>query len=137
MNRIPLVAIVALSVVLGGCSPQDSGTETASGPCSLPPADIEAIRSMEANHGAQVLAGDFDAMQTDLAEDVVVIFPNQKPIVGRAAVREFQGQFPPMDAYDYQVDEVFGCGDMALARGTYSMAMWRDMGNSDRPPEQP
>ena len=102
------------------------------------------------------------SLQEDLAGDVVVIFPNQEPIVGRAAVREFQGNFPPIDAYEFPVEEIFGCGDMALARGTYSMTMtmdgvpepitdsgnwmhilrkhrdarWvivRDMGNSDRP----
>ena len=162
MNDLRLAVFAGLAVILGGCSVQDPASEIASGPCALPPAEIEAIRAMEANHGAQVLAGDFDAMQADLAEDVVVIFPNQPPIIGRVAVRGFQGNFPPIDDYEFPVEEIFGCGDMALARGTYSMSMsveevpepitdsgnwihilrkqpdgrWvivRDMGNSDRP----
>jgi ketosteroid isomerase-like protein len=162
MKRLPLAGLTCLVVILSGCSPEDPEAQIVSGPCTLPPEDVESIRTMETNHGAQVLNGDFDGMQADLAEDVVVIFPNQTPIIGRVAVREFQGGFPPIDEYEFLVEEIFGCGDMALARGTYSMAMsvegtpetitdsgnwmhilrkqsngrWiivRDMGNSDRP----
>ncbi len=123
MRKSLLPLLASLAVSLGGCSAEDPASEIASSPCVLLPDEVEAIRDMETTHGAQILDGDLDARQADLAEDVVVVLPNRPPIVGRSAVREFRAGFPPMHDHEFQVEEIFGCGDMALARGTYSMVV--------------
>ena len=87
----------------------------------LSESELVRIREMEAEHEAQAAAGDFDAMLPSFAEDVVAMAPNQPDIVGRAALREWQNQFPPMDAYELRVTEIEGCGDLAYVRGVYAM----------------
>lgn len=123
MLSLRQVATVAAALFIAGCARAPAADETAAGPCALPASDVEWIESLIAEHEAQVLAGDYDAMLTSFSGEVLVMMPNRPVITGREEVRKFQSEFPPIDEYKLDALDILGCGDFAVARGTYSMSM--------------
>jgi ketosteroid isomerase-like protein len=94
------------------------------GPCTLSEEDLSWIRTMEAEHEVQAATGDFNAMAKDIAEDILVMAPNQPDIVGKAQLREWQRQWEEIsfDTYSLTLEEIIGCGDIAFVRMSYSMS---------------
>ena len=157
MKNKTVVLTAFLVTATAGCSERASYGV----PCTLPDEDVAAIRAMEDAHQREVLAADWETMNTSYAQDVVVMFPNAPDIQGRDALRSLQETFPPIAEYELRFEEVDGCGDLAYVKGVYSMAlraegdaepvtdsgrwMWilrkttgswvvtRDISNSDRP----
>ncbi|MFO8173855.1 MAG: DUF4440 domain-containing protein [Longimicrobiales bacterium] len=81
--------------------------------------DRRLILAMPERHDALTLAADWDAMNEDYAEDVLVMMPGFPDMRGRTALRAFQESFPPLAVSELQIDDLDGCGDMAYARLTY------------------
>ena len=64
-------------------------------------------------------------MAEDMGDDIVVWAPNQPEVVGKAQVREWQRAWEGVsfESYDLSVDEILGCGDLAVVKGSYSMVV--------------
>jgi len=69
------------------------------------------------------------------AEDALVLYPNQPPVVGRSAIvayfESFFGDFP-RNEFDLKSSEITVTGDWAFDRGSYR---WRGFPRSGGPPE--
>ena len=81
--------------------------------------DAAAIRQALSDFVLHAVAGDWDALAALYTEEAVVMPPNQEPVVGRSAIRNF---FSALTVTDFQLEpiEIGGRGDLAFARGTYS-----------------
>ena len=92
--------------------------------CTLATEDVSWINAMEKEHEAQVLSGEFEAMRQSFADDIIVMAPNLPEIVGKNALAEWQEQWAGVayDNYELTVDEIMGCGDIAVVRMSYSMS---------------
>jgi ketosteroid isomerase-like protein len=101
-------------------------------PCTLSGEDVSWILAMAKEHGDQVLAGEFEAMRESFSEEVLVLAPNTPEIVGKQALAEWQQQWEAVsyETYELKAEEVFGCGDLAFSRFSYSMS-FRLPGNPD------
>ncbi|MGH9340092.1 MAG: YybH family protein [Acidobacteriota bacterium] len=90
---------------------------------SLGPKDVAWITAAEQNHAKHVLDGNFDALAALYAPEVLVMPPHHPDLRGWEALRHMLAQLPRVAMYDVAVVEVDGCGDFAVARGTYSLAL--------------
>ena len=124
MRVRPLRFTLVLVAAALACAPADDSASSASKePCTLPAADIEAIRGMRAAHEAELLAADWEVMIASYSPDVVLMPPNRAEIVGHQALLEYVETFPRVAEVELIFDEVDGCGDHAYVRGRYSMAI--------------
>jgi uncharacterized protein (TIGR02246 family) len=67
-------------------------------------------------------AGDVERITSLYTHDGVVMYPDQPPVIGRAAIAEyFKGFYAEFDALDFQLasSEIVVAGDWAYDRGTY------------------
>lgn len=85
--------------------------------------DRRQILAMPERHNILTLAADWDAMNEDYADDVLVMMPGLPDMRGKAALRHFQDGFPPMTMSELTIDHLDGCGDVAYARLKYRYAM--------------
>ncbi len=117
MRRIAIA--LALLGVLGfqeaGCRQKNPG--------GLSEADEAAIRQ-----GSEVFVKAANAKAwTDLAaiysEGAALLPPNQEAVNGRAAIQAWFEAFPSFTDFRTQLLEVYGRGDLAYVRGTYSMKL--------------
>jgi len=123
MLKCRRVAIFAATFSIAACGQPPATEEVTAGPCTLPASDVQWIQTLIAEHQAQVLSGDYDAMATSFADDVIMMVPNQPGFTGREKLREFQSAYPPIDEYELNALDIVGCSDLAVVRGTYSMSM--------------
>jgi ketosteroid isomerase-like protein len=93
-------------------------------------ADAAAVRAQIDRYVRTALAADFDAWGNTLAPDVIVMPPNQAPLVGRSAAVAFGKAFPKLTSFSVSVDEVTGRRDIAYARGTYAYTATMPGGSS-------
>lgn len=85
--------------------------------------DRRQILAIPERHGPQTLAADWDAMNEDYADDVLVMMPGLPDMRGKAALRKFQEGFPPVAMSELTIDHLDGCGDVAYARLSYRYAL--------------
>ena len=113
--RLPLAfAATPLAVVLAACQPE----------CRpLSEDDIAAIRSIADVHLEHVEARDWDALLSVYAEDALAMQPNQPDLRGHEAMRRYMDTYPPVIASSMEFVEIDGCGDLAYARGVYSVTV--------------
>ena len=113
MRRLALVA-VSCCLLTTACQP-DVG--------SLSDEDIAAIRSTAAAYHEAAGAKDWDAVVTYYMTDAVIMPPNQPAVQGRAGIREWYADFPTVTEVELPIVEIDGRGDLAYARGTYTLTM--------------
>jgi uncharacterized protein (TIGR02246 family) len=82
-----------------------------------------AIRDAHAAYHEAALAKDWDAVVTYYTTDAVIMPPNQPTVQGRDAIRDWYASFPPVSEVELPIVELDGWGDIAYARGTYSLTM--------------
>jgi len=73
-------------------------------------------------YAASWKAGDTARISGLYTDDAIVMYPDQPPVVGRAAISEyFKGFFTEFEALDFQLasSEIVVAGDFAYDRGTY------------------
>lgn len=92
-------------------------------PGALSVEDTEAIRAIGEQFVRFMLARDFDALVRLYTEDGVFMPPGRPPLKGRLALREWLGAFPQVTRLTFTLDEIDGRGDLAYARGTYTMTL--------------
>jgi ketosteroid isomerase-like protein len=90
---------------------------------SFSDADAAAIRSQIDTYAKTALAADWDAWGQTLAPDVIALPPNSPPIIGRDAAIAYARTYPKLTRLVETVDEVVGEGNLAYARGRYSLAV--------------
>lgn len=106
--------IAACALVAAGCQP---------GPAPLSDADRQAIQAVSEQFMRHIESGNVDSLAALYTEDVVVMPPNQPAVHGRAAVREWQADFPPVSEFIALNDEIQGVGDLAYVRGRYVLRL--------------
>ena len=108
----------ALAVLLMACSPEPAAEMPE--PTPLDPA---AVRAQVSEFVSTWNGGDLSGLGTHLAEDAVLMQPDGAPLEGRQAILAGIA-----DNYDHElmqqtatVDEVAAIGDMAYARGAWTV----------------
>ncbi len=122
MSRYSIIALAVLAcfVVAARKSPHSDISAT----------DAAAVRAQIDRYVRTALAADFDAWGNALAPDVIVMPPNQAPVVGRSAAVAFGKAYPRLTSFTVSVDEVTGRDDLAYARGTYTLTATMTGGSS-------
>jgi uncharacterized protein (TIGR02246 family) len=92
---------------------------------SMPPRPAEDVRTIIDRHNADVVrwyaAGAIDSVAAVFAEDAWQMPPNNPPLVGREAIRQFWQQVVQWGRVDFVLDAqaVDVSGPMAVERGKY------------------
>ncbi len=117
-TRLILVAAFALSLTSMACQP--AAQEAASG--ALSAEDIAAIRDVAESFRQAMLASDWETATSLFIEDAVRQPPNEPMIVGRAAIlASMEAEPVTFTQFSNAPLEIDGRGDLAYARGTYSL----------------
>jgi uncharacterized protein (TIGR02246 family) len=99
---------------------------------ALSQGDLSAVRSlMEETYVQAILAGDLETATAVWAENAVRVPPTAPTLVGYEAIRASYEAMPyTITEFTFKTDNVEGCGDMAVMRGTYSFAAEVEDGGS-------
>jgi ketosteroid isomerase-like protein len=84
--------------------------------------DRDAISEIPLIHARALLSGELANVLNTFADGAVYMPPNEVPVVGRAAIADKLAELPRLTGYDAPIAEIVGRGDLAVARGTYSLA---------------
>ncbi len=117
MRRIA-IAIALLGVLGFGAAGCQKG-----GPAGLSQADEAAIREGSEAFVKGANAKAWSDLAAIYAEGAALLPPNQEAVNGRAAIQAWFEAFPPFTDFRTQLLEVYGRGDLAYVRGTYSMKL--------------
>lgn len=113
MLRFLAVTTSAFALLIMACAPAES------------PTDPAEVRAQLDTYLATYSPVDLDAMTASLAEDVVIMPPDERPTFGRAAQQSGFEEFLAM--YDFTlnttVDDLHVSGDLAVARTTFEQTM--------------
>jgi len=110
----PEFLLTALSCAVIACQPA---------PAKLTDADIAALRATTGAIAADILARRDSASVAQYAQNAVFMTPNAPALEGRAAIRAWFEQSPPMTTFTLSVVEIDGRGDLAYVRGTYALTI--------------
>ena len=115
MNRLPMLIPLVFLCCLG-CQ---QGEEPASKDVE---ADIQAIKDIYTEWEAGANAANIDKSLSSIADDIILIPPNEPAYVGKDAFRDyFQQIFDKFTVQEkYVVEDVKVNGDLAFAHVTYS-----------------
>ena len=83
--------------------------------------DVAAINATTENAVQALRDHDPDAYLENCTDDLVFLPPGQSNVVGSRAARAFLEGFPTPKSATYQYEEVEGSGDLAFARGTFTL----------------
>ncbi len=86
-------------------------------------ADLEAQKGISSAFVRNVLARDWDAVAAMYAEDAILCPPNQPAVKGRAAIRAWLSNFPPVTAFTATDVRIDGHGDLAYGHGTFEITL--------------
>ncbi len=106
--------LLPFAITLTACQPQ---------PQPLSDEDVAAIRSVVQSFGEAALAGDWSTAAESYAVDAVFMPPNEAIYEGRAAEVAHLEATPPVLSYSSAAVDVDGSGDLAYARGAYSISL--------------
>lgn len=109
------VSLIALAVTLAGCQP--------AAPAGLSEADVQAIRRADQAAVAALVANDWAAWAAGFAEQGMIMPPNSEAVTGRDGIQAWAAGFPPLTAFEAQVEEIEGLGNLAYVRGSYSLTI--------------
>ncbi len=113
------VVIFLVSISLQGCAPEP---EPAVEEASTTEAEVEAVKRVREQAVAAIKAGDMDALVSLWSDDIVWMWPNEPPVVGKEALRSWwQTHRSPWKAeFTVAHEEVIVAGDWAFQRGTHT-----------------
>jgi len=127
MSRpMPLIApLLTTAALLGACqrSPGESRPADASA-APLAAEDLAAIRAADTAFVSAVAAGEGAGVATLYLPDARILPPNAPSVQGRDGIEKFWGGLlgPYQVRIDVSSDEIEGRGDLAYARGHYTLA---------------
>ncbi len=115
---IPMVFLLCFAF---GC--QKQAEEVAEEPRVEPLSDedVAAIKALGPAIDEMGIAGDWDAFTKLFAENLIMMVPNMPAIKGNSAYRDFLiSMNVKMTKSNYEIQEIFGYGDLAYATATYT-----------------
>ena len=92
----------------------------------LSDADVAAIRQLCDLWDEVGPTRDWDRAAATVSEDFVFLFPEQPPIIGRSAWKQWVESFPPVQQSKINLEEIDGRDDLAFIRGTQSITVEAD-----------
>ncbi|MGH7522576.1 MAG: YybH family protein [Gemmatimonadales bacterium] len=92
-------------------------------PPALSDADKNVIRASIDTFVVNTRAHRDSVTAMDYTENGVFLPPNQGAVEGRAAIRAWFQQFPPMSEFTLTAIDIDGRGDLAYVRGTYALTI--------------
>lgn len=113
-RSIGFSVVAAIAFLVSACAPP---------PSTLSEADLAAIRAAGDEFEEAGANNDWAAVAALYTEDAVLMPPNAPAVTGRASIQEVFGQFPTLTSMELTVDDIQGAGDVAVVRGSYSLAM--------------
>ncbi len=117
--RTTLFTVPALAFALASTACQAPAQEA--GPLS--DEDVAAIRAAAQSYAEAQLANDYAAVASHYTEDAVFMSPNTPLVEGRAAIQAaLEGSRGTVTEYSNTPVEIEGRGDLAYARGIFTMA---------------
>ena len=90
---------------------------------ALSQADVSKINEVSQSQVKAALAKDWTAFAAVYLDDAVLNPPNEPAVKGRAAIRVWAAQFPPMTDFKVSLVKVDGRDDLAYVLGTYTMTI--------------
>jgi len=120
-----IVPLLAAAVVLGACRrpPGESRPAETDPAAPLAAADLAAIRASDTAFVSATAAGDPAGVAALYLVDARLLAPNAPAVQGRDAIEKFWGGL--LGAYQLRIDassdEIEGRGDLAYARGHYTL----------------
>ncbi len=107
-------------LLIAGCTPTEPVEEA-----STTEADVEAINQLPATYAAALNAGDLDGIMAGFTDDAVRMPPNASAIIGKESIRSLLQTNLEQNTYqlDNPPEEVQVSGDLAFARGTYTVTV--------------
>ena len=119
MTPRPTAALIlALTLTGSSCAIESSGDSN-----GLTAEDEAVIHAIPQQHSSSFLSGELEAVVSTYTEDAVVMLPNEATIVGRTAIGDWFAANPRLIGYNAPMTEIDGRGDLAVARGGYSLAL--------------
>ena len=85
--------------------------------------DVAAIKAASDAFSKGMLAADRAALLKLYTESASFLPPNDKAVVGRAAIEAWMQNLPPVKEFKLTPVEIDGRGDLAYVRGTFTMTM--------------
>jgi ketosteroid isomerase-like protein len=113
-----LAASAALFLAAAACQPAPQEAQP-----TFTAEDEAAIRGMLEQYPNSWLAGDWDTQLTYYTADAVRMPPDAPMIQGHDAIREALVAFPPITDFTLTTEVVAGNGDLAWARGAFTLDM--------------
>ncbi len=118
------LSLLCLALLATACRPAPtSGSADSSAKPGLAPADHAAILRADSAFETAANGGTLDGIAAVYAEDATLLPPNEPPVKGREAVRQYWGRF--LGAYtlrfELSTDEIDGREDLAYVRGHYKL----------------
>jgi ketosteroid isomerase-like protein len=113
-----LILLLSLSVFIAACGFGSRGRK------DDPAATLAAVRSAHEAYVGAINANKVDAWLDALSDDVVYLVPNQKAIVGKAAVAAWATRYlqEVTTKWSKPVDDIVVSGDWAFGRYAYTAA---------------
>jgi uncharacterized protein (TIGR02246 family) len=118
--------VVTLGLILGAScrsAPGEAAPPAAAAHQPLAATDLAAIRATDSAFASAANAGNAAGVAANYVPDAQLMPPNQPVVQGREAVQKFWGGLLGAYQVKFQVtaDEVEGRGDLAYARGHYTL----------------
>ncbi len=100
-------------------------------PAPFTAGDEAAIRAISESHARDFTSGQLERVVGTFTEDAIYMLANEPLVQGRAAIRDKLAELPRVTGYTAPVVAIEGGGNMAVARGTYSVAYQSSSGATD------
>jgi ketosteroid isomerase-like protein len=110
--RRSLIPLIALGSAAIACAPTRPFTD----------GDRATVRATADTFAARVLRADWAGTSKLYAPGARFMPPNQKTVVGPAAIETWMHSFPPLKSFALTVDTVVGSGNLAYVSGHYAMS---------------
>lgn len=117
-RRVVALVILTMLTTVVSCA---AGTPSAAG--AFTPQDSASVQTSVDAWVNGALKRDFALFGTSVTPDVVLYPPNAAAVRGREAVVEFVKTYPPMSAFNVNIAELIGRGDVAFDHGTFTLAL--------------
>lgn len=115
-RRSAAVGTILFLVTVAGCAPAPAPVSA-----ELSAKDVADIKAVIDRWRSDFVDNKRDDLASIITGDMVMMPPNGQPVVGKDAAMTYMKAYPTITKFDVTTDEVSGHGDLAYARGVYSI----------------
>lgn len=91
---------------------------------------VASISALTEEWGRTMLDGNWDNWAELITDDIVLLPPESPVVVGKEAAKAFMATFPVVKEFNAEVVQAEGSGDLAVARGTFSLMVESEPGET-------